>query len=44
MLSFRDAFGVQFAYRIYFSEICIYIAPLSDYYMVYCKDESEEII
>jgi len=21
MLSFRDAFGVQFAYRIYFSEI-----------------------
>ena len=45
MLSFRDAFGVQFAYRIYFSEICIYIASLSDYYyMVYCKDESEEII
>ena len=45
MLSFRDAFGVQFAYRIYFSEICIYIACLSDYYyMVYCKDESEEII
>ena len=45
MLSFRDAFGVQFAYRIYFSEICIYIASLSDYYyMVYCKDESEEKI
>ena len=45
MLSFRDAFGVQFAYRIYFPEICIYIASLSDYYyMVYCKDESEEII
>ena len=45
MLSFRNAFGVQFAYRIYFSEICIYIASLSDYYyMVYCKDESEEII
>ena len=45
MLSFRDAFGVQFAYRIYFSGICIYIASLSDYYyMVYCKDESEEII
>ena len=44
MLSFRDAFGVRFAYRIYFSEICIYIASLSDYYMVYCKDESEEII
>ena len=45
MLSFRDTFGVQFAYRIYFSEICIYIASLSDYYyIVYCKDESEEII
>ena len=45
MLSFRDAFGVQFAYRIYFSEICIYIVSLSDYYyIVYCKDESEEII
>ena len=45
MLSFRDAFGVQFAYRIYFSGIRIYIASLSDYcYMVYCKDESEEII
>ena len=45
MLSFRDAFGVQFAYRIYFSGIRIYIASLSDYYyIVYCKDESEEII